>query len=411
MTKVWTITQHEVFVTIRRTGYLFMTFGVPIIAAIAVVAYIPLRGSQTEGSTPNPLDTVPSKPIGYVDYSGLFGPRADMASVFVPFPNENSAKSALKRGELSAYYIIASDYMQTGSITRKAPQLGFMGPDTGLFRAFLILHLLNDEAPHLLQRLYEPAQVIAHQLDANGAELSQVNVEERYSSSLVLVYGFSMILVMATILPAGYLLRSIVEEKENRTIEVVLSSSSPIQLLAGKVLGQGTMGLFQVVIWLVSGWALFSLAAGEVPTLQGAEFSLNKILIVLLYFLCGFLLLACFQAGLGAVSTNMREGPQYAAFLTLPMMMPLWLLSVFIEAPNGNLAVILSLIPITAPLSMVQRIAITVVPLWQLVFSLALLVLGILVSLRLSAKIFRVHTLLSGTLPTPAQLLRLLREE
>jgi len=185
---------------------------------------------------------------------------------------------------------------------------------------------------------------------------------------------------------------------------------SPMQLLAGKVLGQGAMGLLQVVVWLVSGWALFNMAAGELPALGGVDLSFIKILIVLFYFLGGFLLVACFQAGLGAVSTNMREGPQYAAFFTLPMVAPLWFLSVFLETPNGNLAVVLSLIPITAPLSMVQRIAIAVVPWWQLGLSLIFLTLGILVTLWLASKIFRVNTLLAGTVPKPAELLRLLRE-
>ena len=118
----------------------------------------------------------------------------------------------------------------------------------------------------------------------------------------------------------------------------------------------------------------------------------SKILIVLLYFLGGYLLVACLQAGLGAIATNMREGPQYAAIFTLPMVAPLWLSSVFVETPNGDLAVILGLIPITAPLTMVQRIAITTVPWWQLGLSLVLLALGAVLTLWLVAKIFRVQS-------------------
>lgn len=411
MTRIWTIARHEVFVTIRRKGYLFMTFGIPIIAAIAVVAYLTLKGNGTQARSQNPLDSPPEKPIGYVDHSGMFGDPRDLAGMFVPFPDEDSARIALKRGAVGSYYVIAADYMQTGNVTRKAPQLDFMGSDTQLFRAFVILQLLDGKSPQLLLRLHEPTQVIEHQLDADGNELSQVDKEERYGSSLFLVYGFAMILTMSTMIPAGYLLRSVVEEKENRTIEVVLSSTRPSHLLAGKVLGQGTMALLQVVVWLTSGWVLFNVAVDELPALGGVTLSFTKIGILLLYFLGAFLLVASAQAGLGAVSTNMREGPQYAAFFTLPMVVPLWLLSVFVVAPNGNLAVILSLIPITAPLSMVQRIAITVVPLWQLVLSLVLLMLGVLATLWLAARVFRIHTLLAGTIPKPTELLRLLREE
>jgi ABC-2 type transport system permease protein len=409
MSKVWTIVRHEVFVTIRRRGYLFMTFGVPIIAAIAVVVIILLK-SGDEDKPQNPLDNLPDRPIGYVDHSGLFGDPGDLASVIVPYPDEAAARADVETGKLNSYYVIAADYMQTGKVTRIASQLDFMGSDTDLFRAFLILQLLGGESPHLLLRLYQPARVIEHQLNTSGVELSQVDEQERYGSNFILVYGFALILLMTTLIPSSYLLRSVVEEKETRTIEVVLSSLRPMQLLMGKVLGQGAMGLLQVVIWLVSGWALFSLASAELPDLSGVELPPSKLLILLFYFLGGFLLVACIQAGIGAVSTNMREGPQYAAFFTLPVVAPLWLLSVFIESPNGNLAVILSLIPITAPLSMVQRIAITVVPWWQLGLSLVLLAAGVGLTLWLAAKIFRVNTLLAGTVPKPAELLKLLRE-
>jgi ABC-2 type transport system permease protein len=407
---MWTIARHEVFITMRRKGYLFMTFGVPIIAAVAVVVLLLIRGSDNGDQPENPLEDLPDRLIGYIDLSGIFTDPGELSLVLVPYSDEESAKAAVTRGELSSYYVISSDYLDTGQVTRKARQLDFMASDISLFRAFLILQLLGDESPHLLLRLYEPARIIEHQLDKTGVELAQVDEEERYGTNFILVYGFAMILLLSTLIPSGYLLRSVIEEKEDRTIEVVLSSLRPMQLLGGKVLGQGAMGLLQVVVWLVSGWALFRLASIELAALGKVRLSLGQILVVLLYFLGAFSLVACLQAGLGAVSTSMREGPQYATFFTLPMVVPLWLLSVFIETPNGNLAVILSLIPITAPLSMVQRIAIAVVPWWQLVLSLALLALGVLATLWLASKIFRVNTLLAGTVPRPSELVRLLRE-
>jgi ABC-2 type transport system permease protein len=410
MEKIWTIVRHEIYVTMRRKGYLFMTFGVPVVAAIAVFVYLLLQGAGDESGSPNPLDDLPDQPIGYVDYSGMFDNPGELGAVFIRYADEASARAALERGELSSYYIIAPDYMQTGDVTRKAPQLGFSESDTNLFRAFLILQLLGDQDPQLLLRLYEPARVIEHQLDVSGAELSQTDEEQRYGSNFILVYGFAMILLMSTVIPSSYLLRSVIEEKENRTIEVILSSLRPLQLLSGKVLGQGAMGLLQIMLWLATGYALFNLASGELPSLSGVDLSPIKIFIVILYFLGGFLLVASFQAGLGAVSTNMREGPQYAAFFTLPMVIPLWLINFFIETPNGNVAVILSLFPITAPLAMVQRIAIAVVPWWQLALSLVLLALGVIMTLWLASKLFRVNTLLAGTLPKLAELFRLLRE-
>jgi ABC-2 type transport system permease protein len=410
MPRVFAILRHEVFVTIRRKGYLFMTLGIPIIASVGVLAFVILQGEEDDAPYQNPLDHAPNRPIGYVDYSGTFDDSGDLAPAIVRFPTEDAARNALQKGELISYYVIAADYMATGNLTRKAPQLDFMASDTDVFRAFLIKELLGDEDPDLLLRLYQPARMIEHQLDASGAELSQVDEEQRYGGNFVLVYGFAMILILSTMIPAGYLLRSVVEEKENRTIEIVLSSTRPLEMLTGKVLGLGGMGLLQIIIWLATGWVLFKFAAGDITTLQSVDLSFGKIAIVLIYFLGGFLLIASIQAGLGAVSTNMREGPQYATFFTLPMVIPLWLLSIFVEAPNGTLAVILSIFPITAPLAMVQRVAITVVPIWQLALSISLLALGIVITLWLAAKVFRMHILLAGSLPKPSELLRAVRE-
>lgn len=410
MSKVWTIVRHEVFVTMRRKGYLFITFGVPIIAVVALVMFIQLQSTQEDGESQDPLDRLPDKPIGYVDHSGFFSETGALTGVVVRYLDESAARNALKNAELSSFYIIAPDYLETGQVTRRALQLGFGGSDFDVFRAFLILQLLGDENPNLLLRLHTPVRVIEHQLDTASIELSQADEEEQYGRNFVLVYGFAMILMLSTFIPAGYLLRSVIEEKENRTIEVVLSSLRPMQLLAGKVLGQGAMGLLQVLIWLASSWVLVNLASGGVPGFGGIDLPLSSILIVVLFFLANFFLVACFQAGLGAISANMREGPQYAAFFTLPTVAPLWLLNAFIEKPNGSLAVILSLIPITAPLSMVQRIAISAVPWWQVCFSLSLLALSILLTLWLASKIFRVNTLLAGTMPKFVDLIRLLRE-
>jgi ABC-2 type transport system permease protein len=408
ITRTLTIVRHEVFVTIRRKGYLFMSFGVPIVATVIVLAYVLLQGGTGGEEPDSPLGALPDKPIGYVDYSGVFIEPDNLTGVIVRYKDEVSARAALERGQITSYYVIAADYLESGEVTRKAPQLDFMGSDTDLFRAFLIQELLGDESPDLLSRVYQPARIIEHQLDAAGVEVSQIDEEQRYGGNFILVYGFAMMLLLSTMIPAGYLLRSVVEEKENRTIEIVLASIRPIELMAGKVLGLGAMGLIQVSIWLISGWVLFHLAAGAVPTLQGVELTLTKMALLVAFFLGGFLLVASFQAGLGAVSTSMREGPQYATFFTLPMIIPLWFVNVFLEAPNGTLAVVLSLIPLTAPLSMVQRVAITAVPMWQVALSLALLAVAVAVTLWLAAKIFHVHTLLAGTVPKPVELLRLL---
>ena len=406
--KAWLVIRHEIYVTWRRRAYLLMTFGVPLVAAIAVVLWVTLR--KEEPGPQNPLEKLPDRPLGYVDHSGLFEEADEFAGILIPFPDEDSAIAALKAGRISSLYVISANYMATGEVTRMATQLDLNNRETPFFQAFLLSRLLGDADPRLFIRLVTQSNIVEHHLDETGVELGQIDQRQQYGSNFVLVYGFVIILLMATLIPSGYLLRSVVGEKENRTIEIVLSSVRPLELLTGKVLGQGAMALLQVLVWLGTGWALLNLAAGHIAEFSNVHLTATQLLIAVLYFVGGFLLVATIQAGIGAISTNMREGPQYAALVNLPILIPLWLMTVFIESPNGQLALILSLVPLTSPLSMIQRIAIIAVPWWQIVLSLILLALGVALTLWLAARIFRVHTLLSGTVPRPRELLKLLRE-
>lgn len=452
MSKIWTIVRHEIYVTIRRRAYLLTTFGVPVLAA-AVVAFFVLTKEKDPNDTPTELFKWPDEPIGYVDHSGVLQPPDEwiprlvgiletqletlpqssaeveaardslnqltselkaISEHIIPYEEEDQAIADVRAGKLDSVYLVAADYMETGNVTRKAAQFEMSAIEQNPFESYLFLQLLSQNPEDfgrlsaLIYRINVGARVIEHQLDENGVE--QVQVDRQDDTNFILVYGFGMIWLVSTFVSSGYLLQSIVQEKENRMIEVALSSLRPLQLLAGKVFGQGAMGLFQVVVWLTSGWLLFNLASIELPGLGGASVPLYKIALALVYFIAGFLLFATIYAGIGAVSSNLREGPQYASFFTLPALAPMFFLTLFIESPNATLPVALSLIPFTAPLSMVQRVAITAVPLWQLGLSLLSIALGFAATLWFAAKLFRVNTLLAGSPPKIGEIVKLLKE-
>ncbi len=453
MYRMWTIVRHEIYVTLRRRAYQFTTFGVPLLAA-AVVVFLVLIQGEDQGDTPMELFDWPNKPIGYVDYSGALCPPdewipnlvgilesqlallpetedeeveaardslehlvSELEEVdehIIAYPNEDQAIADVKAGVLESAYLVSADYMETGDVTRKAAQFEISAVEQNPFQSYLFLQLLSqdpqdfDRLSAAIYRINAGARVIEHQLDESGVE--QVQVDRQDGTNFILVYGFGMIWLVSTFVSSGYLLQSVVKEKENRMIEVILSSVRPLHLLAGKVFGQGAMGLFQVLIWLVSGWFLINLASVQIPGLGGASVPFYKIALALIYFIGGFLLFATIYAGIGAISGNMREGPQYASFFTLPALAPMFLLTVFIESPNATLPVVLSLFPFTAPLGMVQRIAITSVPLWQMGLSLLSIGLGFAATLWFAAKLFRVNTLLAGSIPTARELIQVLKE-
>ena len=118
-----------------------------------------------------------------------------------------------------------------------------------------------------------------------------------------------------------------------------------------------------------------------------------------MYFVLGFLLFGSLMAAIGALVNNSRESQNYVTFVTLPAVVPFFFISIFAEEPNSTLAVIFSLIPLTAPLSMSMRVSVTDVPLPQLAASLALLVVAVILAVWLAARLFRVNMLMTGNIP------------
>jgi ABC-2 type transport system permease protein len=221
-----------------------------------------------------------------------------------------------------------------------------------------------------------------------------VEARPRSNTGFGLSFLVMFLLFFTITLSGGYMLQSVVKEKENRTAEVLLVSLDPQELMAGKVVGLGSLALVQMVIWL-GGMALLGTGAVLLANLGDLTMPPGFVVWALLFFLGGYVVYASALGALGALAPNLREGSQFTFAIILPLLIPLWFNSVFITAPNGPLATAFSLFPLTAPTAMVTRMAATEVPLWQVVVSLVGLAITAVVFLRMAARFFRADTLLS----------------
>jgi ABC-2 type transport system permease protein len=196
---------------------------------------------------------------------------------------------------------------------------------------------------------------------------------------------------------SGFMLQSVAREKENRTMEVLLVTLQPRQLMLGKILGLSVVALLQMAVWMAG--ALLVLSRGQdILGMAGAVTLPSGFLLwALLYFVLGYLLYASLMGAIGALAPTAREGQQFTFFVLLPLLIPLWLNSVFVHTPDGTLAVALSLFPLTAPTSMMTRLVATSVPGWQLAVSLLGLALTTYLLVALAARFFRADTLLSSS--------------
>jgi len=214
-----------------------------------------------------------------------------------------------------------------------------------------------------------------------------------------------MMLIMAVFLSASYLLRSVADEKENRVIEVILSSVTARDLLTGKLIGLAGVGLTQVAVWVLMGAVPALLIFHRFVRIPAAALGMFAV-----YFTLGFALYATLMAGIGALGTSYRESQQIAGGVSFMAFSPFFVLMPILQSPNGVLAQVLSYIPFTAPLTLVLRTSVTDVPLVQSMAAILIMVVTIYFIHRLSVRLFRFGLLIYGKRPSFGETLRWLRE-
>jgi ABC-2 type transport system permease protein len=221
---------------------------------------------------------------------------------------------------------------------------------------------------------------------------------------------FGLLLALSLQASTVYLVQGLGDEKESRLIEVLLSSVSPRQLLTGKVLGLGMAGLVQVAIWLASLPLLLSLASSTIGGFfVTIQLPANFVVLGIVYFILGYSLFAALSAGVGAISPSVREGQQLSMIYAMLVYVPLWLASFLFIFPDSPIWTALTIFPVTAPIEVMLRLGVAGIPTWELVTSLAVMVLSIILVMFLAVRAFRVYLLMYGKRPAWGEIMRNLR--
>jgi ABC-2 type transport system permease protein len=203
---------------------------------------------------------------------------------------------------------------------------------------------------------------------------------------------------------------AIVREKDQRSMEMIITSLAPRELVAGKVLGMTLLSLTQVGIWAVGGGIAIGLTLSSAVDVQTLSIPWEAPMWALLLGVPGYFLYAVLASGLGVMAGDSQQAQQLAGILGLLGLAPLWFMGLLINALNGPLAVGLTMFPLTGPMIGLSRMALVEVPTWQLITSLAILVASLIGSIWLVARIFRAAMLMYGQALRPQQLLQALLE-
>lgn len=382
-----------------------MTLAFPLLA-LAAIGISQIIGGISGPSEPDKIITV-----GYVDNTNTFINYTDQQGVTLALQtSEDEAVDALLEGEISEYFVIPQDYVESGIIDRfiQERELEPPGNTIAAIRDFLQSNLLEGKtSQEISNRVKFPISLSNTVLDETGQPTDEIGG----FSAFILPYIFSILLLMAIFTSSGYVLQGLGEEKENRIMEVLLSSVSPRQLITGKVLGLGAAGLLQMVFWLLSARFLIELMPSGISDIIGnIEISPSFIILSLIYFILGYLLFAILMAGFGSIGATAREGQQLAMVVIMPAALPLYAIYFIIENPQHIISQLLTYFPFTAPITVIMRLGIAEIPAWQLAISMAILVASIYFSLILVAKVFRTFLLMHGKTPKLREIIRYLRQ-
>lgn len=403
---------------LRRKGYLFTTFGIPLLALILVfgIHFINTMNADdgSEGDTAEEtIDFGALTLAGLVDESGLIETIPSRLEPFiVQFDTVEAAEAAMLAGEVDAYYRVPADYIETGEVVEVLPRLEIGAMSGGLIEQVLTANFTDGSQSALMTRLGNPANIQSVNLSRSTDGVAR-DASQAEDADFLVVYIFVIVFLLAIFMTNGYLMQSVIEEKETRLIEILISTLRPFQLLSGKVLAMGLLGIMQMGVWLAT--LIFIIVVGselsgltEVIPLDSIIVPWDRIPILLIYFVLGYMFFAVLFGAVGALSDSMQEGPQIAVIFTLPAAMPFYFFPLFLSTPNAPLAVGLSMFPLTSPISMTMRLMVTAVPVIEILISLGLLLLAVIGAAWISARLFRVQILLRGQRPKVRDIPRLI---
>jgi ABC-2 type transport system permease protein len=429
MNGIWIVAKNEFVKRVRSRWFVLTTLLGPLalIAFFAVIGFVSVKAMESGERTVLVIDGT-----GVLADSLVARSSADLTFRRASAPAD-SVRQTVLRGDADGYIDIPASVIDgEGAVTYYSME----GGSGGVFQNRLEWVVERVVADHRLaeqQVSRAVREIFESRTDFRSVKLSKEG-EEVGDAGAYAVIGFIMgfLIYIAMLVYGSVVMQGVIEEKLSRVVEIIVSSVRPFQLLLGKVLGIGAMGLVQMITWalLIMAVTVFSGAiialfidpaqlnlpvdASQQELLQAVDFQVPTIgaevfVWFVLFFLVGYLLYASLFSAIGSAV----EQQQDAQGLMLPVMMPIVLSIIFIqpiiEAPNSPLAVTLSMIPFFSPIPMVVRVAVTDVPFWQPLLSFALMVATFLGSVWVSARIYRIGILMYGKKAKLSDLIRWMR--
>jgi ABC-2 type transport system permease protein len=430
MHNIFTIVKREYMERVRSRSFLVTTILIP--ALFAGMMFVPAKIASMR-SKPKHIAVVTSTEqlAGFVQKSlttPLLStdddqpqtrrkPSSDEAQYTVDTSTDTSdanreqLRQKVQSGAIDAFIWMPDSDLAQKKVTLVGKQVGdFM--EKGTLRVRLTRAIAQNE---LTARGFTPEQAdsVFKYVKIDSIKV-EAGAETKSNESLII--GTTLVLVMllyGTLLFYGItVMRAVVEEKTSRVMEVLLSSVSAKELMAGKIIGVGSVGLTQVLIWIITvGLYGGPTLAAMMSVTGGNTFHLDPRMLIsfAIFFLLGYALYSTLYAAVGASINTEQEGQQLQMIFAMPLIIAVAVMFPTIQNPNSTLSAVASMIPFTAPIIMYIRFALGAAPLWQVAVSIVIMVVTIYLILALCSRIYRVGILMYGKRPTLPELVKWLK--
>ncbi len=419
----WPIFRREYVTRITTKGFWISTALLPLF--VIIMSIIPLLTSKAKSS---------NEPITIVDVTGQFYPLLmetregaspedlrDVPEIRVEHLEQGTSLEALthrlneeaEQGGIQGYFVIDPESLATGELTFYA-----RNPSSSAVAGANINSIMAKAVRRFrLMKLGFSGDQIDHAIGSVEFEIKKATndpkkKEESGVSAFLTSFGLVMFIYFSLIFYGVHVLRGVLEEKSNRIVEVIVSTVKPFELMLGKILGIGAVGITQVTMWVVFAAVIsmpqvtmaLSLSKDQVPSLGGVQLIFFPI-----YFVLGFFLYATIYAGIGSMFNSEEDAQQMVSVATMMLVIPMFAMMPVMKNPGGPLALGLSLFPFFTPILMFLRIGVQMPPAWQIALSIGIMIGTILLLTWLVSKIYRVGILMYGKKPTLPELIRWLR--
>ena len=388
MKKFWKIFAHEYTRHVLRKRFLMGLLSIPMMMLAMVLFFIIAT-----------VLTFNTDPVGYIDQARILKTtrlpeeyQPLLARELLAFDDEAAARTALDQKKIQAFFVIPSGYPANQEVRLyylKEPRVS-IEPQ---LRTLIQINLLAGKPDEVIRQVINGPRLVTRVLqEEQQADISTFQTLYRLFMPWI-VSGFVLVSIMTT---SGYLLQAMVDEKENRMMEILATSTRPEEIMLAKILALILVGMTQLGAWSflpVVGVFVVS----SIPSFANAmSLDWKTLAYILLTAFPTYVLFAALMAAIGSMISDVRQGQGVVNLITLALYLPYLCSVIIMNQPNGVIAMILSFFPLTASISLLLRMGVTAIPDWQIWLSAAIVVLSAGASLWLAGRIFRLGMLRYG---------------